>query len=61
MKDDTKIATWRAKAEELRTAADNCRSYHAQRVFRRLADQYELLAERTEAAPPPRARAKAAG
>jgi hypothetical protein len=37
------------KADELRTAADNCKSFDAQRTFRRLADQYDLLAERTEA------------
>jgi hypothetical protein len=49
VKDDRKIETWRLKAEELRTTADNCRSYDAQRAFRRLADQYELLADRTEA------------
>ena len=50
MTEDKTIETWRAKAEELRTAADNTRSLGAQRSFRRLADQYEELADRTEAA-----------
>jgi hypothetical protein len=47
---------WRSKAEELRTAADNCRSLEAQRTYRRLADQYDLLADRTVSASDPRNR-----
>jgi len=40
---------WRMRAEELRTIADNCSTPEARATFRRLADDYELLAQRAEA------------
>ena len=39
---------WRAKAEELRAAADGTRSLEAQRSLARLAHDYDLLARQIE-------------
>jgi hypothetical protein len=40
---------WRMRAEELRTIADNCEAPAARASLRRLAADYDLLAERAEA------------
>jgi hypothetical protein len=40
---------WRMRAEELRVIADNCKTPAARATLRRLAEDYELLAERAEA------------
>ena len=40
---------WRLRAEELRTIAENCKTPEARAMLLRLADDYELLAERAEA------------
>ena len=40
---------WRMRAEELQPIADNCKTAEARAIFLRLADDYELLAERAEA------------
>jgi hypothetical protein len=40
---------WRAKADELRAAAESSRSLEAQRTLNRLAGDYDLLARQIEA------------
>ena len=42
-------APWRAKADELRAAADRSHSLEASRTLTRLAQDYDLLARQIEA------------
>ena len=40
---------WRMRAEELRTMAEQCATTEAREMLLRLAQDYDLLAERAEA------------